>query len=76
MQILFYHHELVLQAGRGEILEKINLDLSTYKIIVINPGIHVSTGWAFTQLTLPIPVKSIRDIIHQPISTWKNNLKK
>ena len=71
----FIYNSPCFASGRGEILEKINLDLSTYKIIVINPGIHVSTGWAFTQLTLPIPVKSIRDIIHQPISTWKNNLK-
>ena len=71
----FIYNTPCLASGRGEILEKINLDLSTYKIIVINPGIHVSTGWAFTQLTPAPPVKTIRDIIHQPINRWKNELK-
>ena len=35
---------------RGEILEPIQLNLSAYKLIIINPGIHVNTGWAFTQV--------------------------
>jgi len=71
----FIHNAPCLASGRGEILEKINLDLSGYKIVVINPGIHISTSWAFTQLTPSNPAKSIRDIIHQPINTWKNELK-
>ncbi|HEX2683264.1 MAG TPA: 4-(cytidine 5'-diphospho)-2-C-methyl-D-erythritol kinase, partial [Ferruginibacter sp.] len=33
--------------GRGEILEEIAVDLSKYRIIIINPGIHINTGWAF-----------------------------
>ena len=36
--------------GRGEILEKVELDLSAYHFAIVNPGIHVNTGWAFAQL--------------------------
>ena len=61
--------------GRGEILEEINLDLSTYKIVLINPGIHINTGWAFSQLTPALPQKSVATIILQPIKSWKNELK-
>ncbi len=61
--------------GRGEILEAINLNLSSYKIVLINPVIHVDTGWAFSQLTPTLPQKSITVIIKQPIETWKAYLK-
>jgi len=35
--------------GRGEVLEPIELDLSAYHFAIVNPGIHVNTGWAFEQ---------------------------
>jgi 4-diphosphocytidyl-2-C-methyl-D-erythritol kinase len=37
--------------GRGENLQAIELDLSSYQIVVVNPGIHINTGWAFSQIT-------------------------
>jgi 4-diphosphocytidyl-2-C-methyl-D-erythritol kinase len=62
--------------GRGEILEPINLDLSAYKFILINPGIKVSTAWAFAQLSEAPPKEgtTLKQIIQQPVETWKNNL--
>lgn len=38
--------------GRGEKLEPVNMDLSGYRMILVMPGIHVNTGWAFSQLNL------------------------
>ena len=61
--------------GRGEFLEVIKADLSEYKIVLVNPGVHVSTLWAFTQITPSLPDKSIKEIIEQPIATWKDELK-
>jgi len=60
--------------GRGENLLSAEVDLSAYKIILVNPGIHISTKAAFSDLIPGIPEKSIRQIISQPISTWKNEL--
>ena len=71
----FIYNYTCLASGRGERLEKIDFDLSGYKIAVVNPDIHINTGWAFTQLTPALPVKSIKNIIHQPINTWKGELK-
>ena len=61
--------------GRGELLETTNVNLSTYRIILVNPGIHINTAWAFSQITPAIPVQSIKAIIAQPITTWKDELK-
>lgn len=60
--------------GRGELLEPINLDLSNYQFILVNPHIHLSTKWAFEQLTPSKPQTDLRAIVQQPIETWKNNL--
>jgi len=56
-------------------LNEIELDLSAYKIIVINPNIHISTAWAFGNIEAKQPEKSIAEIIKQPIESWKNELK-
>jgi 4-diphosphocytidyl-2-C-methyl-D-erythritol kinase len=61
-------------SGRGEILEEIELKLSDYKIIIINPGIHISTAQAFAGITPSRPSKSVKEIIQQPIETWKTEL--
>lgn len=66
--------------GRGELLEPVQLDLSAYKFAVVNPGIHVNTGWAFGQLNLSgrsaesEQRPDLKQIIQQPISTWKQQL--
>jgi 4-diphosphocytidyl-2-C-methyl-D-erythritol kinase len=39
-------------SGRGEVLQPATLDLSGYQLVLVNPGIHVPTGWAFAQLGL------------------------
>jgi len=66
-------------SGRGEVLEEIAVDLSMYKIVLINPGIHINTGLAFSQLLQgsggPEPSDRLKEIIHQPIETWKDHLK-
>lgn len=60
--------------GRGEKLQLVDLDLSSYQFIIINPGIHVNTGWAFSEIQPKAPAKSVKQIITQPIETWKNEL--
>jgi len=61
--------------GRGEKMETVQLDLSTYRFVVVNPQIHVNTGWAFSQLTPTANRPSLKQIIQQPIENWKAELK-
>lgn len=60
--------------GRGENLTPVNVDLSMYKMAIVNPGIHVSTKEAFAKLTPKVPAKSVQQLIEQPITTWKDRI--
>lgn len=60
--------------GCGEVLEEIDLNLSAYKTILVNPGIHINTAQAFSQIIPSLPERSIKDIIRQPLSAWKDIL--
>ncbi len=60
--------------GKGTLLSPIECNLSNYTIVILHPGIHIATSWAFQQI---VPCKKdslISDIIRQPIQTWKQNL--
>ena len=59
---------------RGEKLKEINLNLSAYKFCIINPGVHINTGWAFFQIKAAKHFSGILEIINQPIETWKHKL--
>ncbi|MBS1610219.1 MAG: 4-(cytidine 5'-diphospho)-2-C-methyl-D-erythritol kinase [Bacteroidetes bacterium] len=71
----FIYNKPCFASGRGEIMEPVELNLSGYKILLVNPGIHVNTGQAFSQLTPAIPKISIKEIVKQPINNWKVLLK-
>ena len=60
--------------GRGELLEPITVDLSNYRLVLVNPGIHVPTGWAFAQIQPTIPDLHCNHIIQQPVETWCKTL--
>ncbi len=60
--------------GRGEMMEPVTLDLSRYRFVVVNPGIHVNTGWAFSQLTPFADRASVREIIQLPAEEWRGKL--
>jgi 4-diphosphocytidyl-2-C-methyl-D-erythritol kinase len=70
----FVCDEACLAKGRGEVLSPIHCDLSNYSIILIHPEIHVSTAWAFSQLSPHKKTKSIAAIVQQDMSTWKSEL--
>ncbi|MEO7531456.1 MAG: 4-(cytidine 5'-diphospho)-2-C-methyl-D-erythritol kinase [Sediminibacterium sp.] len=60
--------------GRGEIMKEVLLDLSQYQIVLVNPGIHVSTAFAFSEIIPAKPVQSIEEIIQLPVAQWKELL--
>jgi 4-diphosphocytidyl-2-C-methyl-D-erythritol kinase len=60
--------------GRGEVLEPVDVDLSNHNLVLVNPGIHVSTADAFSTLTPQLPASSLKEVIRQPISTWRSTL--
>jgi 4-diphosphocytidyl-2-C-methyl-D-erythritol kinase len=60
--------------GRGELLTEINCDLSKKTILIVNPGIHVSTAEAFGKINISENSISPAEIVQQPIESWKGLL--
>jgi len=69
----FIINQPCLGQQRGEMLHPLVLDLSAYKIVIINPGIHVNTGWAFTQVTFS-ESRNLQTAVTQPVEEWKQRL--
>ena len=71
---LFFYNKACHATGRGEILTPIALDLSNYQFLLVHPGKHIATAWAFQQLKPHTKSESIQSIIEKPITDWKNSL--
>ena len=71
----FIYNRPMLGSGRGEVLEAYDIDLSAYRLEVIVPeGISVSTAQAYGGIVPHLPAKSLREVLQQPVSTWKEDL--
>ena len=60
--------------GIGERLEDISLDLSEWYIGVVRPDIPVPTKEAFARIRPHYPQKNCREVVMQPVETWKEEL--
>ena len=70
----FVYNKACHATGRGEVLTPIHLDLSNYQFLLVHPGVHIATAWAFQQLNPHTKSESIKAIIEKPITDWKNSL--
>ena len=63
--------------GKGEILAPVDTpqhNLKGYFLAVVKPSVAVSTADAFKNIVPKKPAKCCRDIVRQPIATWKEEL--
>lgn len=60
--------------GIGEKLYPMNIDLSGWYMAVVRPDIPVPTKEAFARIKPHFPQKCCRDIVMQPVETWKEEL--
>lgn len=73
----FIEAEPSFATSRGEILEpadgpKGNLD--GYYIAIVKPDVTVSTAQAYREIVCRKPERCCRDVVRQPIDTWKDDL--
>lgn len=71
----FIHNTPALVSGKGEITETCRLDLSRLYLVLVVPGVHLSTGHLFSMIKPGIPDLSISEIIKLPITRWQNLLR-
>lgn len=70
----FIYNRPCIAEGRGERLQPLSVDLSAYSILIVNPGIHVSTAWAFARLDPMIFERNrppLEEVAATPVHTWK-----
>jgi 4-diphosphocytidyl-2-C-methyl-D-erythritol kinase len=60
--------------GIGERLQPVSLDLKGWWIAVVRPDIPVPTKEAFSRVKPQRPAKNCRDIVSQPVETWREEL--
>jgi len=70
----FLQDQPCLASGRGEVLRPVTVSLEDYQLMLVNPGIHVSTAEAFKNIRPSIPATRIQDVIGQPVDRWKFGL--
>ena len=60
--------------GIGEQLQPVSLDLTGWHIGVVRPDIPVPTKEAFSRIHPHRPQKNCRDVVKQPVETWRKEL--
>lgn len=63
-----------LVTGIGEIMEEVTVDLSGYQIIVVFPGIHVSTQTAFAGITPKMPACDLKRTLQLSPKQWQGTV--
>ena len=64
----------VYAEGIGEKMQPIDLDLKGWHLAIVRPAIPVSTKEAFSLITPCHPAHNCRDIVMQPVETWRGLL--
>lgn len=66
----FIENRPVYATGRGDRFEALDLDLSSYSVVIIKPDIHISTAEAFSRVDVNKDGRSLREHIGAPIEDW------
>ena len=71
----FIRNKPVFATGIGNLFEPVELSLKGYHIILIKHDIFVSTRDASAEIKPVRPAVSLKEIVRQPMETWKNSMK-
>jgi len=66
-----------LASGRGEVLDKLELDLTGYFLVIVKPEIHVSTALAYSEVNIIERIEkelSLKSMLALPLDSWKENV--
>jgi len=71
----FIHNKPVFAFEKGDEFEPIILDLSKYKIVLVMPPVHVSTGEAYGGVKPASVETSLMELISLPVTEWRKHIK-
>jgi len=67
----FIRNRSAIGTGRGEILNPVQISLLKYEILLVNPGIHVSTREAYASISPKKPENSLKELLSLPVTQWQ-----
>ncbi len=70
----FIRNHPVFAYERGNVFRDLQVNLDDYYLLLVHPGIHISTAEAYSQITPAWPEKSPEDIARMPVKEWKDLL--
>lgn len=70
----FIRNTPVFASGRGEVMEPAELVLNNWFILLVKPPVAVPTAKAFQWIVPAVPKYSLKTLIRQPVSEWKNTI--
>jgi 4-diphosphocytidyl-2-C-methyl-D-erythritol kinase len=68
----FWKNTPMFVHGRGERMQSIQLNLSAYYIMLINPGVHISTAEAYAGVVPKAPNADLRLLTELDVADWKD----
>ena len=71
----FIKNNPCLVTGRGENLENIHLSLKGYYMVLICPGIQVSTAAAYSEIIPSQRSPGLREMVQHDIYKWRDQIK-
>jgi 4-diphosphocytidyl-2-C-methyl-D-erythritol kinase len=71
----FIRNRPAFAEGIGDRFTPLSLSLSGYVLVLVKPEIHVSTKEAFARITPKSSEYSLKELITQPLSCWKEKMK-
>ncbi|MCG8477025.1 MAG: 4-(cytidine 5'-diphospho)-2-C-methyl-D-erythritol kinase [Cytophagales bacterium] len=70
----FIKNRPVLARGTGNLFEPVELDLSAYRLVLVNPGIHVGTAEAYAGVRPKPAPFDLTELLRLPVTEWKGKL--
>lgn len=68
----FIENEVKYCYGKGDQFEEVDLDLSNFKIVLVNPNIHISTGKAYSNVKVEEAIFDLKMIDDFTFDEWKD----
>ena len=70
----FIENQPQFASGKGDCLELAEVDLHGLYLVIVMPGVHVSTPEAYKMVKPHTPEHPLFEVIHRPVEEWKNLL--
>lgn len=70
----FLQDKPVLALGRGEKMQPVTVDLTGWQLVLLLPGLHISTKVAFENCIPRTSTVSLETAIKKPVVTWRDTL--